>query len=118
MKKNETRFKEFYVRSKDDEQEIKKRNRDADLHFRVTEEEKEAIRKKAEDAGSGMSDYLRRCALERDLFHKYDRDAVYQLKRIGRNLNQALRHMHREEFDDDLMESFRRILRNLEETIR
>jgi hypothetical protein len=77
---------------------------------RVRPETKAAIRVKAGRAGLSLSAYVRRAALERDVVHRFDQVAVYQLQRIGRNLNQAVMLMHRGNFSEAVRESLRRCL--------
>jgi len=84
------------------------------LEMRLSETDRRTIREKSAVAGLSMSAYVRRAALERDVVHRYDQAAVRQLKRIGVNLNQAVRLMHRGDFSQDVKESFRRCLTALE----
>lgn len=84
------------------------------LQVRVRPETKAAIRAKAGRAGLSLSAYVRRAALERDVVHRFDQAAVYQLQRIGRNLNQAVKVMHQGHFSEAVRESLRRCLVALE----
>lgn len=77
-----------------------KSDRTEDLHFRVTPDEKEQIREKAEKAGLSVSDYLRRQALSKkvtvvppDLFKEYQ-EMCGGFGRFGNNLNQVARHLN------------------------
>ena len=70
-----------------------KNDRTEDLHFRVTPDEKERIRERAERAGLSVSDYLRRQALSKkvtvvssDLFMEYH-EMCGDFGRFGNNLN-------------------------------
>ncbi len=77
-----------------------KNDRTEDLHFRVTPDEKERIRERAERAGLSVSDYLRRQALSKkvtvvssDLFMEYH-EMCGDFGRFGNNLNQVARHLN------------------------
>ena len=87
------------------------------LQVRVRPETKAAIWAKAGRAGLSLSAYVRRAALERDVVHRFDQAAVYQLQRIGRNLNQAVKVMHQGHFSEAVRESLRRCLVALEEQL-
>ena len=80
------------------------------VKLRISPEAKEEIRSKAKSAGLSLSSYVRRAALERDIVHLFDQEAVKQLKRIGRNLNQAVYFMHKGDFSDGVKENLRRCL--------
>lgn len=77
-----------------------KNDRTEDLHFRVTPDEKERIRERAERADLSVSDYLRRQALSKkvtvvspDLFKEYH-EMCSDFGRFGNNLNQVARHLN------------------------
>jgi len=48
------------------------------------------------------------------VIHRFDQAATRQLKRIGVNLNQAVRLMHKGDLSESVKESFRRCLTALE----
>ena len=86
------------------------------------------IKTRAAEVGLSTAEYLRRAAGDAAMFQafiarklavqaRYDRASLKLLERVGVNLNQVVRHMHREEFDGEIMESFRRILKTLEEIL-
>lgn len=79
--------------------------------LRVTPDDKEIIESKATSCNLSTSAYLRKLARDHELQSAFDQAAVYQLKRIGRNLNQAVRCMHRGDFSDEVRESLRRCLK-------
>lgn len=84
--------------------------RGALVKLRISPEAKEEICSKAKSVGLSLSSYVRRAALERDIVHLFDQEAVRQLKRIGRNLNQAVYFMHKGDFSDAVKENLRRCL--------
>ena len=66
-----------------------KRKRNLTLTIRVTPGEKDAILKKAKQAGMTLTDYLVTSALTTQIFVAEDlKPALSELKRIGNNLNQ------------------------------
>lgn len=77
-----------------------KNDRTEDMHFRVTPEEKELIREKAEKAGLSLSDYLRRQALSKkvtvispEIFKEY-KVLCGQFGGYGNNINQIAKHLN------------------------
>ena len=62
------------------------------LKFRATEEEKDRIMKKVEASNLSISEYLRRCALDKNIVAVNGLDDVAkELRAIGNNLNQITR---------------------------
>ena len=62
------------------------------MKFRSTEEEKERIMKKVESSDLSISEYLRRCALDKKIVTVNGLDDVArELRAIGNNLNQITR---------------------------
>ena len=62
------------------------------LKFRATEEEKDRIMKKVDASDLSISEYLRRCALEKQIVAVNGLDDVArELRAIGNNLNQITR---------------------------
>ncbi|MDQ1473493.1 MAG: hypothetical protein QOJ99_4973 [Bryobacterales bacterium] len=73
---------------------------------------------KAAAAGLGLSEYLRKAALDIGLTHKYDQAAVHQLRKIGVNLNQIAHHLNAgNDLRGDVLLSLSRCLVKLEEEI-
>jgi hypothetical protein len=66
-------------------------NRDQQIHFRVTTEEKKAIEAKAKAAGLKVSDYLRVLGMGTEVKEVLPADLRRQLVGIGTNLNQIAR---------------------------
>ena len=66
--------------------------RDCIMKFRATEEEKDRIMKKVEASNLSISEYLRRCALDKNIVAVNGLDDVArELRAIGNNLNQITR---------------------------
>lgn len=62
------------------------------MKFRATEEEKSIIMKKVEASDLSISEYLRRCALDKPVIVMEGVDQIaYELRAIGNNLNQITR---------------------------
>ena len=62
------------------------------MKFRATEEEKDRIMKKVDASGLSISEYLRRCALDKKIVAVNGLDDVArELRAIGNNLNQITR---------------------------
>ena len=62
------------------------------LKFRATEEERDRIMKKVETSDLSISEYLRRCALDKQIVAVNGLDDVArELRAIGNNLNQIAR---------------------------
>ena len=69
-----------------------KETRNCILKFRATEEEKSIIMKKVDVSDLSISEYLRRCALDKQIVavNGLD-DLARELRAIGNNLNQITR---------------------------
>ena len=62
------------------------------MKFRATEEEKSIIMKKVDASDLSISEYLRRCALDKPFIVMEGVDQIaYELRAIGNNLNQITR---------------------------
>ena len=69
-----------------------KETRNCIMKFRATEEEKDRIMKKVDASGLSISEYLRRCALDKKIVAVNGLDDVArELRAIGNNLNQIAR---------------------------
>ena len=69
-----------------------KETRNCIMKFRATEEEKDRIMKKVDASDLSISEYLRRCALDKKIVavNGLD-DLARELRAIGNNLNQITR---------------------------
>ena len=69
-----------------------KETRNCIMKFRATEEEKDRIMKKVDASDLSISEYLRRCAMEKQIVAVNGLDDVArELRAIGNNLNQITR---------------------------
>ncbi len=62
------------------------------LSFRVNESERAQIQRNADAAYLTVGEYVRRCALQREIVHKADIAALAQLRSLGG----LLKHLHNE----------------------
>jgi len=58
--------------------------------FRVSESEKKIIKRKAEMLSISSSEYLRLCALNKNIQTLVNKDLITCINRIGANINQIL----------------------------
>lgn len=62
------------------------------MTFRLTEEEYGKIKKKVEEAGISQQQFLLKTALEKEIIHiKEYQELIFQIKKIGTNINQIAR---------------------------
>ena len=75
-----------------------------DIHLRISPEDKEALKKQATVAGyKSVSKYIRDVALGKRITARVDIDAVYNLRKIGNNLNQIARQINTEKKDETML---------------
>lgn len=75
-----------------------------DIHLRISPEDKEALKKQAAVAGyKSVSKYIRDVALGKRITARVDIDAVYNLRKIGNNLNQIARQINTEKKDETVI---------------
>ena len=75
----------------------KKTERPAQIHFRLTEKEYQAIMKKVEESGLSISDFSRRTLLGQTIVSAPPADfyvLLREVKRIGGNLHQLLKKLN------------------------
>ena len=94
------------------------RRRDTTLTIRVTEKEKQYIKKRAKKAGLSVTDYIVRLSLETPIFIPVNMQPfLLELKRIGNNLNQITQKINAEVFHSYNFEEFVNAIKNLSECI-
>jgi uncharacterized membrane protein YgaE (UPF0421/DUF939 family) len=75
--------------------EKKKEKRETEIKIRLTDKEKDELRTLAKEEGLSVSEYIRKHTLkkqaERELKMEMERQLIYELNRIGNNLNQMAR---------------------------
>lgn len=75
----------------------------ARIELRISNEDKEKLKEKAAAAGyRSVSKYIRDCALGKKITAHVDIDAVYNLRKVGNNLNQIARQINTEKKDETL----------------
>ena len=76
----------------------------ARIELRISNEDKEKLKEKAAAAGyKSVSKYIRDCALGKQITARVDIDAVYNLRKIGNNLNQIARQINTEKKDETML---------------
>ena len=76
----------------------------ARIELRISPEDKEALKKQATVAGyKSVSKYIRDVALGKKITARVDIDAVYNLRKIGNNLNQIARQINTEKKDETML---------------
>ena len=94
------------------------RRRDTTLTIRVTEKEKQYIKKRAEKAGLTVTDYIVRLSLEKPIFIPVNMQPfLLELKRIGNNINQLTKKVNAMVFSSYNFEEFIKAIDKLTERI-
>ena len=94
------------------------RRRDTTLTIRVTEKEKQYIKKRAKKAGLSVTDYIVRLSLETPIFIPVNMQPfLLELKRIGNNLNQITQKINVKVFHSYNFEEFIKAVDKLTERI-
>lgn len=75
------------------------------IRARISVEEKKQIMELAKAEGVSLSTYLRRSLLHGRLISKTDIQTVFELKKIGNNLNQVARYVNTLPVDENIIES-------------
>lgn len=82
-----------------------KKNRTTRIYVRLSEEEKETAIKRAKAEGVTLSTYLRKATLGERITSKTDIQTVFEIKKIGVNLNQLAKHINTLPVDEFIIES-------------
>lgn len=82
-----------------------KENRTKILILRLTENEKKQAVKRAKDEGITLSSYIRKCVLNEKFVSRTDVQTVFELKKIGTNLNQLAKHVNTLPVEENILES-------------
>ena len=94
------------------------RRRDTTLTIRVTEKEKQYIKKRAKKAGLSVTDYIVRLSLETPIFIPVNMQPfLLELKRIGNNINQLTTKVNAKVFSSYNFEEFIKAVDKLTERI-
>jgi N-acyl-L-homoserine lactone synthetase len=62
--------------------------------IKISEIEKDEIKRKSKDLGLNMSDYIRKSALNKRIIIKTDKEMVRQIRYVGVNINQISRQLN------------------------
>ncbi len=82
-----------------------KKNREEYLNIRVSKEEKEQIKKIAKSLGVSVSTYTRKSLLKEHITSKTDIQTIFEIKKIGVNLNQLAKHINTLPIDEEIERS-------------
>lgn len=77
---------------------MENRKRNITLSIRLTAEEKEALKQKAEQANLSMTDYILRCSSRKKIIVVSMNKIIVEMKRVGNNLNQITRRINTGDF--------------------
>lgn len=75
----------------------------------MTEEEKDKLVKRANSVGKSVSSYIREVSLQGNLTNKTDIQTVYELKKIGANINQLVKYVNMLPVDENIRQSLTRM---------
>lgn len=92
-----------------------KKNRTEVIRARLSEEEKEQVLKHAKTEGISLSMYLRKSVLRERIASKTDIQTVFELKKIGTNLNQLAKHVNTLPVEENILESLKVLDNYIEE---
>lgn len=92
-----------------------KKNRTEVIRARLSEEEKEQVLKHAKTEGVSLSMYLRKSVLRERIASKTDIQTVFELKKIGVNLNQLAKHVNTLPVEENILESLKVLDNYIEE---
>lgn len=86
-----------------------KNNRAEYLHIRVSKEEKDKIANIAKKLGVSLSTYTRKSLLRERITSKTDIQTIFEIKKIGVNLNQLAKHINTLPLDEEIVRSLSNI---------
>lgn len=84
-------------------------NRDKRIYVRLSKSEKEKLIKRAKAEGVSLSTYLRKSMLGERIVSKTDVQTVFELKKIGTNLNQLAKNINTLPVNEYILESINTI---------
>lgn len=86
-----------------------KENKTKNIVIRLTEEEKDKLVKRAGSVGKSLSSYIREVSLKGNITSKTDIQTVYELKKIGANINQLVKHANMLPVDENVRQLLTRM---------
>ncbi len=84
-------------------------NRNKVIIIRLTEEERNELVIRANSVGKSISSYVREVSLLGNLTTKTDIQTVYELKKIGANINQLVKYVNLLPVDENVRQSLDRM---------
>lgn len=90
-------------------------NRTETIKIRLTESEKEMLLSRSMADGKSLSAYIRESTLKGRCISKTDIQIVYDLRKIGANLNQLVKYVHMLPVDENIVYSLKRIHEYMDE---
>lgn len=92
-----------------------KENRTKVIILRLTEDEKERAVKRSKEEGITLSSYIRKSILSEKFVSKTDVQTIFELKKIGTNLNQLAKHVNSLPVDENILLSLESIDKYIKE---
>lgn len=92
-----------------------KENRTKTIKIRLTEDEKERVVKRSKEEGITLSSFMRKSVLCEKFVSKTDVQTVFELKKIGNNLNQLAKHINSLPIDKIILNSLESIDKYIKE---
>lgn len=86
-----------------------KENRTEVIKVRLTKEEKERLAKRVKLEGISLSTYVRKSILGENIVSKTDIQVVFELKKIGVNINQLAKHVNTLPINENIIDAIGRI---------
>lgn len=90
-------------------------NRTEVIRARLSVDEKKRIMDFAKAEGVSLSTYMRRSLLREKMVSKTDIQTVFELKKIGNNLNQLAKHVNTLPIESNIIESIEFIKKYIDE---
>lgn len=84
-------------------------NKQERVEVRFSDSEKKHLIDKAEQLDMNISAYIRQTALKDHIISKTDIHTVFELKKIGTNLNQLAKHVNSLPVDENILKSLENI---------
>ena len=83
--------------------------KDISIKIRLTEAEKEQLLQRSKEEGKSLSSFIRESALKGRSISKTDVQMIYELRKIGANINQLAKHINTLPSDENILYSLDRI---------
>lgn len=84
------------------------------INIKITDKDKSVIKKKAHDADLTVSEFMRRCAMNKDIAHRvdiaYERDRLRTLNNASNNINQIAKWCNTYKSNADAIEVIKHLI--------